>query len=143
MAKKIRVTLQYIEILDRKDFDQEGEFVFEFKASVPEQGLEQSTRIPEQGHWSISDHPAMNKVTVNRVIFEGEVEDGDTLALEGHGTELDQISAHDLLTPYRREITGPVSDWLGRYSPWDEGSEHQTDPEQLGDWRLSFVVEEV
>lgn len=142
MATAIRVTLQYVEILDSKDFDKEGEFVFEFGASVPGRGVEQTTRIPEQGHWSISDHPAMNRVTVDKVIFEGEVEDGDTLVLEGHGTELDRISSHDVLTPYRRELTGPVADWLGRYSPWDEGTEHDTDPEQLGDWRLAFVVEE-
>lgn len=142
MATPIRVTLKYVEILDRKDLDQEGEFIFEFKASVPG-GAEQATRIPDEGHLSISDHPAMRKVTLNKVIFEGDVEDGDTLVLEGAARELDRISADDHLAPYRRELEGPVSDWLGTYSPWDEGSAHSSDPEQLGDWRLSFVVEQV
>lgn len=142
MATPIRVTLKYVEILDSKDFDKEGEFVFEFKVSAPGRGVEQSTRIPEKGHWSLSDHPAMNRVTVDRVIFEGEVEDGDTLVVDGKATELDRISADDVLTEYHRELTGPVADWLGLYSPWDEGTEHETDPEQLGDWRISFVIEE-
>lgn len=141
-ATPIRVTLRYLEILDRKDLDAEGEFVFEFKASVPDRGVEQVTRIPEQGHLSISDHPSMNKLTMNKVIFEGDVEDGETLVLEATGTELDRLSAHDHLNAYRRELTGPVSDWLGRYSPWDEGSGHSSDPEQLGDWRISFEVEQ-
>ena len=142
MAKKIRVTLRYIEILDSHDLDGEGEFVFEFKGSVPDRGEEQTLRIPDSGHMSISDHPAMRKVTLNKVFFEGEVEDGETLVLEGNGTELDQISANDELNPFRREFTGSVSDWLGEYSPWDEGTADLKDPEQLGDWRLAYGIEE-
>jgi hypothetical protein len=142
MTKKIRVTLRYVEILDSKDLDGEGEFVFEFKGTVTERGEEQMLRIPETGHMSISDHPAMRKVTLNKVIFEGEVEDGETLVLEGKGTELDTISAHDELNPFRREFTGPVSGWVGEYTPWDEGSADAADPEQLGDWRIAYGIEE-
>lgn len=142
MAKKIRVTLRYIEILDSKDLDGEGEFVFEFKGAVPDRGEEQTLRIPDEGHLSISDHPAMRKVTLNKVIFEGQVEDGDTLVLEGKGTELDTISAHDELNPFRREFTGAVSDWIGEHSPWDEGTADAADPEQLGDWRIAYGIEE-
>ncbi len=144
MAKKhIRVTLRYVEILDSKDIDGEGEFVFEFTGSVPDRSEVQTIRIPETGHMSISDHPAMRKVTMNKVIFDGEVEDGETLVLHGEGRELDRLSKDDFLNPYRRELSGPISDWLGEYSPWDEGSEHETDPEQLGDWRIAFSVEAV
>lgn len=142
MAKKIRVTLRYIEILDSKDLDGEGEFVFEFKGTVPDRGEEQTLRIPDEGHMSISEHPAMRKVTLNKVIFEGEVEDGETLVLEGKGTELDTLSAHDELNPFRREFTGPVSDWIGEHSPWDEGTADVSDPEQLGDWRIAYGIEE-
>lgn len=143
MAKKIRVTLRYVEILDSKDLDGEGEFVFEFTGTVPERGEEQTLRIPDSGHLAISDHPSMRKVTLNKVIFEGEVEDGETLILEGKGTELDQISAHDELTGYRREFIGDVAGWIGEYTPWDEGSADTTDPEQLGDWRVAYRIEEV
>ncbi len=142
MAKKIRITLRYIEILDSKDLDGQGEFVFQFKGSVPERGEEQTLRIPDSGHMSISDHPAMRKVTLNKVVFEGEVEDGETLVLEATGEEVDQISANDPLQSYRREFTGEVAGWLGEHTPWDEGSADSTDPEQLGDWRLAFAIEE-
>lgn len=140
-ARHIRVTVSYIEILDRKDYDEHGEFVFDFTVGVPERGVEQKTRVPETGHLAISDHPSMSKVTLETKIFEGEVNDGESLVLEVKGTELDRISPDDRLTSYRRELTGPASEWAGTYSPWDEGSAQAADPEQLGDWRLAYRVE--
>lgn len=140
-ARHIRVTVSYIEILDRKDFDEHGEFVFDFTASVPGRGVEQKTRVPETGHLAISDHPSMNKISLNTKIFDGEINDGESLVLEVQATELDKISPDDALTSYRRELTGPVSEWAGTYSPWDEGSKQAADPEQLGDWRLAYEVE--
>ena len=142
MAKKIRVTLRYIEILDSKDVDGKGEFVFELKGTVPERGEEQTLRIPDSGHMAISDHPAMRKVTLNKVFFEGEVEDGETLVIEATGEEVDRVSANDQLQSYRREFTGDVAGWVGEYTPWDEGSADTTDPEQLGDWRMAYSIEE-
>lgn len=140
-ARHIRVTVSYVEILDRKDLDEHGEFVFEFSASVPGRDITQTTRVPDTGHLSISDHPSMNRVSLNAQIFEGEVSDGDTLVLEAKGTELDKLSSDDPLQPYRRELTGPISGWAGTYSPWDEGAADTPDPEQLGDWRLAYQVE--
>lgn len=141
MATPVRVTLRYIQILDRKDLDEYGEFVFEFGVSVPERDLRQVTRIPDSGHMSLSDHAAMNKVTLDRVIFEGEVADGETLVVEASGEELDTLSSNDQVNDYRRVFKGPVSGWLGNYTPWDEGSDEKTDAEQLGDWRLSYTIE--
>jgi hypothetical protein len=140
---RIRVTLRYIEVLDRKDLDEYGEFVFRFKTSIPERGLERSVRLPESGHYSVSDHPAMNKLKLDKVIFEGEVWDGDTLVMEASGEELDLFTPNDQLAPYRREFTGSVQDWIGRHSPWDEGTDDVTDPEQLDDWRFAFMIEDV
>lgn len=140
-ATRIRVTLRYLEILDRKDLDEYGEFVFKFSGSVPDREETQEVRIPEKGHLSISDHPAMNRLSINTVIFEGEVEDGETLVLEATGEELDMLSANDELTPYRREFRGDVADWLGEHTPWDQGSDDAADPEQLGDWRFGFAIE--
>lgn len=140
-ATRIRVTLRYLEILDRKDLDEYGEFVFQFKGSVPERSVTQEIRIPEKGHLQISDHPSMNRLSMNKVIFEGEVSDGESLVLEATGEELDLLSANDQLAPYRREFTGPVSAWLGEHTPWDQGSDEQADPEQLGDWRFGFAIE--
>jgi hypothetical protein len=138
----IRVVLRYIEILDSHDLDGTGEFVFEFKASVPESGLAREVRIPEQGHIEISDHPSMNKMTMEKELFHGVVEDGETLVLEAKGTELDRFSANDELNPYRREFSGPVNDWIGEHGPWDEGGHDTADPEQLGDWRFAFRIEQ-
>ena len=141
-TKHIRITLRYVEILDSKDADGVGEFFFTFKGSVPDRGEEQTVRIPEKGYMSISEHPSMRKVTMNTVIFDGEVEDGETLVVEGQGEEQDRISANDQLNAYRREFTGDVASWVGSYSPWDEGSEDTQDPEQLGDWRIAYSIEE-
>ena len=138
----IRVVLRYIEILDSHDLDGTGEFVFQFKASVPESGLSREVRIPEQGHIEISDHPSMNKMTMEKELFHGVGEDGETLVLDANGTELDRFSPNDELNPYRRECTGPVSDWIGEHGPWDEGGKDAADPEQLGDWRFALRSEE-
>lgn len=142
-STRIRVTLRYIEVLDRKDLDEYGEFVFRFKASIPQRDVESAVRLPESGHYSVSDHPAMNRLKLDKVIFEGDVADGDTLVLEASGEELDMLTPNDQLVPYRREFTGPVSGWIGRHSPWDEGSDDVADPEQLDDWRFSFEIENV
>lgn len=140
-ARHVRVTVSNVEMLDSKDLDMEGEFVFEFRVTVPGKPVERTTRVPETGHLSISEHPAMNRVSLNTLIFEGEVEDGDTLVLEANAKELDRLSSDDHLTPYRRVLKGPVTEWAGSYTPWDEGSKQFDDPEQLGDWRLAFTVE--
>ncbi len=140
---RIRIILRYIEILDRKDLDEYGEFVFRFKTSIPDRGVEREVRIPESGHYSISDHPSMNRLRLDKVLFEGEAADDDTLVLEASGEELDILSPNDQLEEYRREFTGPVAKWIGRYSPWDEGSDEVTDSEQLEDWRLSFEIEDI
>ncbi len=137
----LRVTVNYVEILDRKDLDEHGEFVFEFKGTIPDRAVVQTKRIPDDGYISISDHPSMNKVTLNKVVFEGEVQDGEGFVLEASGTELDKLSANDELNAYRRDFSGDISNWAGRYGPWDEGSKHDSDPEQLGDWRIAFTVE--
>ena len=139
----IRLILRYLEILDRKDLDQHGEFVFEFSGGVPQRDVRQTVRVPESGHLSISDHPSMNKVTLNQVVFEGEIQDGESFVVEAKGEELDQLSANDELTPYRREFTGSPGSWAGSYSPWDEGSADDADPEQLGDWRIAYAIEVV
>jgi hypothetical protein len=142
-ATRIRVTLRYIEVLDRKDLDEYGEFVFRFKTTIPERGVEQEVRLPESGHYSVSDHPSMNRLKLDRVIFEGEIDDGETMVLEATGEELDLLTPNDHLEAYRRVFSGSVSEWVGRHSPWDEGSDAAVDPEQLKDWRFAFAIEDV
>lgn len=134
---QIRVTLRWIQIKDNKEamWDDGGEF--RFRSKVTTSGQSHELEFPEQGYWSISDHPRRNKVDkIDKVLFEGAV--GETLLVELFGVELDDFTANDTLADYRREYTGDSSTWLGRHQPTDEGSD---DPENMIDWRVCYDIE--
>ena len=136
-AHRIRVTLRWIQIKDNKEavWDDEGEF--RFRSRVTTAGRTQETEFPEQGYWSISDHPRRNKVDkIDKVLYEGEV--GDSLVVELTGYEMDQMSARDALAAYRRQYTGTPASWVGRHQPTDEGS---SDAESMADWRVAYDIE--
>ena len=136
-AQRIRVTLRWIQVKDNKEapWDDEGEF--RFRARVTTAGHTRETEIPEDGHWSISDHPRRSRVErIDRVLYEGEA--GDSLVIEMSGFEIDQLSRNDALAPYRREYQGAPSSWAGLHQPTDEGS---NDPESLVDWRVAYDIE--
>ena len=135
---RIRVVLRWIQIKDNKEaaWDDEGEF--QFTSKVTSGGDVQELKFPEQGYWSISDHPRRNKVDkIDKVLFEGAA--GESLVVELFGVELDTLTANDHLEDYRREYTGPVSSWIGRHQPTDEGT---GDPENMVDWRVCYDVEQ-
>lgn len=139
MADRIRVTLKWIKILDKLEpfFKETGEFRFRSKiSSENEGGFVAETRFPEEGHYSLSDKPGWNFVTLNKVLFEGDIE--DHLVVELMGEEIDLMSANDQLDKYERVHEGPVDDWLGLYEPADEGS---ADPEAMTNWRISYIIE--
>lgn len=141
MADRIRITLKWIKILDKLEpfFKETGEFRFRSKVSSENQGgFVAETRFPEEGHYSLSDKPGWNFVTLNKVLFEGDV--GDHLVVELFGEELDMFSANDELDHYRREFNGPVGEWAGLYEPADEGS---GDPENMSNWRISYTIERI
>ncbi len=136
---RIRVTLKSIKILDKLEpfFKETGEFRFRSRVSSENSGgLSEETRFPEEGHYSLSDKPGWNFVTLNKVLFEGDVE--DHLVVDLLGEEIDLLSANDELDRYRREFKGPVDDWAGLYEPADEGS---SDPEAMSNWRISYIIE--
>jgi hypothetical protein len=140
-AKRVRVTLRWLQILDALEGpgDDKGEFKFTFRVSSANGDLVQETRLPEQGHISISDHPSWNKVDkINKVIFDGQVE--DHLGVELMGEEVDLLSANDHLETYRREFNGDPEGWAGSYKPGDEGGK-DTDPENLSNWRVGYDIE--
>jgi hypothetical protein len=139
MSDRVRVTLKWIKILDKLEpwFKETGEFRFRSKISSENQGgFSAETRFPEEGHYSLSDKPGWNFVTLNKVLFEGEVE--DHLVVELFGEEIDTFSANDELDRYKREFSGPPDEWVGLYEPADEGS---SDPENMSNWRVSYVIE--
>jgi len=134
---QIRVTLRWIQIKDNKEamWDDEGEF--RFRSKVTTAGQTQELEFPEQGYWSISDHPRRNKVDkIDKVLYEGPT--GDSLVIELFGVELDDFSANDHLKDYRREYTGDKSTWVGTHQPTDEGAD---DPENMVDWRVCYDIE--
>jgi hypothetical protein len=137
-GSRVRVILRWIQIKDNKEamWDAEGEF--RFRSKITTSGESHEIEFPEQGYWSISDHPRRNKVDkIDKVLFEGDA--GDSLVVELFGVELDQLTANDHLEDYSREFTGPASSWIGRHEPTDEGT---GDPENMVDWRICYDIEE-
>ncbi len=137
-VSRIRVILRWIQIKDSKEvaWDDEGEF--RFRSKITTSGDSHEVAFPEQGHWTISDHPRRNKVDkIDKTLYEGEA--GESLTVELFGVELDQLSADDQLADYRREFSGPASSWIGRHQPTDEGT---GDPENIADWRICYDIEQ-
>ena len=136
-GKRIRVILRWIQVKDKLEpfFKEYGEFFFRTKVTSGAMTVEH--RLPEKGHWEISDHPRFSRVDkIDRILFEGEP--GDTMVIEMFGEEIDTLSENDHLDPYRRELSGECEDWTGAYVPSDEGSD---DPEEMSNWRLRYDIE--
>jgi hypothetical protein len=143
---RIRVVLRWIQILDIMEpaWKETGEFRFTTRVSTENGGgIVQENRFPDKGHYSISDHPAWNKVVLNRTIFEGPVE--DHLVVELNGEELDTLTANDQLDSYRREFRGPPDLWAGWYGPGEDGAAeiNPADPENMSNWRVCFIIEQI
>ena len=135
--RKLRVTLRWIQIKDHLDpfFKDHGEFFFTGRVTSGDRVV--VTRLPDKGHWEISDHPRFNKVDgIDRVLFEGVP--GPSLTVELNGEEVDGTTRNEHLDPYRRVFTGDPANWAGRRAPGDEGLE---DPENLGNWRICYDIE--
>ena len=138
---RIRVTLKWIKILDNLEpfFKETGEFRFRSRISSESgEGFSHETRFPEEGHYSLSDKPGWNYVTLNKVLYEGDAD--DHLVVELFGEEIDLLSANDELDHNRREYRGPVDEWAQLYEPADEGSD---DPEAMSNWRISYIIEKI
>jgi hypothetical protein len=141
---RVRVILRWIQILDTMEpaWKEKGEFRFTARVSTENGGgVVRESRFPEQGHYDISDHPAWNKVVMNRVLFEDAVQ--DHLLVELNGEELDTFSKNDQLDTYRREFRGDPSTWFGWYGPGDDTSAeiNPADPENMSNWRVAYVIE--
>ena len=98
--------------------------------------MSHETQFPEEGHYSLSDKPGQNYVTLNKILYEGEAD--EHLIVELYSEEIDLMSANDEFDHYVREHRGPVDDWVGIYEPADEGS---GDPEAMSNWRISHIIE--
>jgi hypothetical protein len=136
-GKRVRVILRWVQIKDilEPSYETHGEFRFHSRVSSGDTVVE--TRIPETGHWTISENPRFNKVSgIDKVIFDGVA--GDSLVVELTGEEIDRFSANDQLDQYRRVFVGPAESWAGTQAPGNEGL---ADPENMTLWRLGYEVE--
>jgi hypothetical protein len=140
MAERVKVTLRYIQILDNMEpfYKERGEF--RFSARVTADGKTHESQFPKEGYYEISDHPAWNKLNLDRVLYEGPV--ANSLAIELMGEELDFMSANDQLDHYKREFGGSPGEWMGEYGPGEfEADIDPNDPENMSNWRVSYVIE--
>lgn len=138
-GKTVRVILRWIQVLDKLEpvFKDHGEFFFRTRVSSGSHTEEY--RLPEEGHWEVSDHPRFNKIDkIDLIIFEAPA--GDSLTVEMMGEEIDQLSANDHLEKYSRTFSGDASAWAGRQQP---GDEIPNDPENLPNWRVCYDIEVV
>ena len=142
-GQRIRVILRMVQIHDNLEpaWDEEGEF--RFTATVTSRnrgGISKKTILPppESGlkFYKIRDNPAWNRLKLDKVIFEGEVD--DHLEVDIIGEELDFLTPNDQLDPYHRTFEGDPSTWIGLYHPGDEGV---GDPERRSNWWIYLEVE--
>lgn len=139
-GERIKVILRMIQIHDDLEpaWDDQGEFRFTARVSSRNAGgwTEETTLPRKKDFYRISDNPAWNRLRLDEVLFEGEVE--DHMEIELIGTELDFLSADDQLDRYHRVWEGSPSDWIGHYRPGDEGSD---DPERMSNWWIYLEIE--
>jgi hypothetical protein len=143
MPERIRVVLRWVQITDKMEpfYKDGGEFRFSARVSSDGAGRTQETRFPSDGYYEISDHPAWNKLKLDKVIFEGDV--NGKLTVEVMGEELDRFSANDRLDTYRREFTGTPRSWFGSYGPGPDlpAGTVTDDPESMSNWCINYVIE--
>ena len=139
-SERIRVIFRGLQILDALDADGEGEFKFTCRVSGTNSTGEflQETKLPrKKKFYRISDNMAWNRLTLDELLYEGEVV--DNLKIEILGEEIDLFKPNDHLDPYRREFTGSPSSWIGSYLPGDEGS---SDPERMSNWWVFVDIQQ-
>ena len=105
--ERIRVILRNIQIHDNMEpaWEDEGEFRFKARVIADKDIPGQEMTLPsEDAYYKVSDHPARNRIYLNKVLFEGEVE--GRLQVEIRGEELDRVSSNNELEPYVRTWEG-------------------------------------
>lgn len=136
-GQRVRITLNWIKLLDSLDTGDEGQFRFTAKISSSDRGgFSEEIRFPEEGYYPLSSKPGWNFVKLDRVLWEGDIQSGMTFELVGE--ELDKMSSSDFLDHYSRTFAGPPANWAGRYHPMDEGTD---DPENMSNWRIAYTID--
>jgi hypothetical protein len=74
---------------------------------------------------------------IERVIFEGVLQESDSLEIAISGLEEDFFDLPDSFERYLRRFQGNPNDWAGSYQPGDEAR----DPEAKADWQVWYRIE--
>jgi hypothetical protein len=133
-----RVVLERIEIVEDMEpwFKGRGEAVFRTRVRASGNGgIEQATRIPEDGMLKISDRGGQNVIELEQMLFDGYA--GRELAIEIVGTEHDTFDPDDSLGRYARVLDCAPERLFRSFGPDDE----PLDPEDVGPWRVWYRIE--
>lgn len=142
-SSRVKVTLRWIQVMDRPEPARKNVGEFRFRTRVSTAAASSECHFPGQGHFEISDHPAWDKLVLNRVIYEGPA--GDSMTVELMSEETDTLRANDLLDHYRREFTGSPDSWYGWYGPGEDVpagvAKRSEDPEMMDGWRVCYIIQ--
>lgn len=143
-VSRIRVILEKVRIHDDQDwwFKGRGEFSFTSCVSFNEDACRRHwVRVPQKGHFKISDRPGANERELNVCVFDGYVAEKDSMSISLLPTEEDWLTRDDELSLYRRHFSSPPETWVGDYAPGDEPA--PGDAEKLRDWMVWYRIESV
>jgi len=143
-VSRIRVILEKVQILNDHDPWIKGAGEFHFTACVSfnnDACRRHWFRVPQKGHYHISDWPGRNEKELDVCVFDGYVTEKDNMAVSLLPIEEDWLDPDDELTLYRRHFNGPPETWVGSYAPDDEPASR--DAEKLSDWKLWYRIESV
>lgn len=142
----VTITLDRVRVTDDRDPFFLAPGAVRFRAVVFPEGRRdaaQETRLPARGVYRLR---AGEEQVVQRVIYEGEVDEGETLSVLVTGTREGRFPfprpfgrREDEVEPYRRRLSGHPESWAGRYGPGDEPTER--DVERRAEWSVWYDVQ--
>ena len=143
-VSRIRVILEKVRILNDHDpwIKGRGEFHSTVCVSFNDDPCRHHWyRVPQKGHYKISDWPKCNEQELNLCVYDGYVAEDDNMSISVLPIEEDWLDPDDELSLYRRQFNGPPETWVGVYSPEDEPPESEL--EKQSDWMLWYRIESI
>jgi hypothetical protein len=143
-VSRIRVILEKVRILNDHDPWIKGAGEFHFMTCVSfnsDPCRRHCVRVPQKGHYHISDWPGHNEKELNVCVFDGYVAEKDNMTISLLPMEEDWLDPDDKLSLYRRQFNGPPETWVGHFGPGDESP--YSDVEKMSDWMLWYRIESV
>jgi hypothetical protein len=143
-VSRIRIVLEKVRILVDKDPWIKGRRKFHFMACVSfnnDPCRHHWSRVPQKGHYKISDWPRSKNRKLDICVFDGYVAEKDNMSISILPGKEDWLDPNDKFSLYRRHFNGPPETWVGSYSP-DHKLAHR-DTKKLSYWKLWYRIESV